>query len=262
MLIAFSTSSLFAQALITDEETPTNIDGSAIFELRSIDGTQGFLPPRVLMIRNNGNPKPASDQFTTTPADGLIIYNPGGGTDAVDKGLWYYDGGLQKWVIYSNQGSIFANSVNNYAEFYEHSDSPTGTPYTLTAGTPSIWNSGEYDLDVMGGYFQPSCASGESGCSSLTVTSGGIYQVTMTGVFYRISNLTLEVALYVNGASTDKIYGMAKLASNGDARGIGASGMVHLNANDVIDVRFISDASGSVGLVNFNLTLYKVGEDQ
>jgi len=266
VLMLFSTSLLFSQALVTDQEEviPPGPHSSALLELRTDGGTQGFLPPSVLMINDiNGDATPANEDFPA-PADGLVIYNPGG-TGYLTTGLWYYDGYHNKWVIYSKAGDVNSLSVENYGELFESNLIGEYTPYSTYLAYWTPWSTagegiiGEKFISI------PSYpATGTNGQNSyaLKTTEAGIYQVNVTGTFQALSSGNVLVgALFVDNTIVNKINFRFNFQTSNDVASLSASGLIELDLDEVVDLRFTTTTTTeSIGLINMNVLLTKIGE--
>jgi len=266
--MVFSTTLVFSQALISDEETPATVDGNAMLEIRTsdVDNPGGLLIPRV-NLSLAGTEVILSNM--ETPTDGLLIYNLG---SHVEAGLWYYDGGSGTWVLYSRAGSIYSLSVDNYGEIWEDNEG-SGTGYTLTSGTWTGWASGE------GGTESPQFTADYTTNAPGGPGSPGdflLIDATANPAYY-----TLNVSMVVKSNSSGNTF-IAQLwmtPSGGTAQKIGGafvkhhfqtgdefatlatSALVLLGPGDKVDVRMqTTTAIETIDVEGMNLRLAKVGE--
>jgi len=273
ILIMFSTFAVFAQALITDQTEPPPVGPheSALLELRSDQGTMGFLPPHVLMIDNGGIPIPANDQFGT-PAEGLIIYNPGGGDDPVDAGLWYF-GGEGKWIVYSNPGSKYSTNVDNFGEIFQDDwDVGTGVTYFLSPGVWTYWVSGEKADDRISDQFLPNLpayttpVNPEGISANLEVNSDlittAVYTVNASMVVQSVSSqVGFRAQLWIvrDGGAEEPIQGAFfkhYFQTGGEYATLSTSALITLNGGDHVEIRMtcvVADEEIIVEGVNLRL---------
>lgn len=271
LLMVFSTSALFSQALITDEETPQPINDNALLEIRSTSPTSpgALIIPR-LNLQKSGTEVvlPGMDN----PTDGLIIYNIGGdGDNDVDKGLWYYDGDALRWVIFSNYTSVFALDPGNFGELFEWEPIGSSESYTIFNAYWTPWNTalpaeqlGDNFLEYAGIAPQvlPDYPTGDQACTGLTVQEDGAgkYQVNVTATIEALSSgIQLIGALFVNGEVEEKVNFRFNYQTSNDVASLAASGIIELNENDIVDFRFKCESSTeTIGIISLNMALTKI----
>ena len=132
------------------------------------------------------------------------------------------------------------------------------------------WNSASYDPVAMGQRFEPidnymvDIGGGVMEPSDVLVANeAGIYQVSLYSVFLRMStNLSFEATLHINDTPQYKLRMITTLQSNGFYVSSSASGIIAVQAGDVIDLRFkaLPGLGGQVELFNMNMTLEKIGD--
>lgn len=266
LLLLFSSYVLSAQVLITDEvtESPSTIDPNALVEMRttSVSDPGGLIIPKVDFAYSGGE---VILENMETPTDGIMVFNIG---TNVDKGLWYYDEELGRWVIYTKPGSMFSASIDNYGEYYQAE--PSGLVVDVPIASWLPWNSASYDPVAMGSRFDPlddylvDIGGGVLLPSDVLVANdAGIYQVSLYSVFMRMStNMSFEATLHINDLPQYKLRMITTLQSNGSYVSASANGIISVQAGDVIDIRFkaLPGLGGQVELYNMNMTLEKIGD--
>jgi len=271
ILMVFSTTLVFSQALISDEETPATVDDNAMLEIRTsdVDNPGGLLIPRVnlslagteVILENMEN-----------PTDGLLVYNLST-EDGPESGLWYYDGGAGKWVLYSRAGSIYSLSVDNFGGLSEDSEG-SGTTYALTNDPWTGWASADDgDAIIEGEQFEAnidaSVGSGPAG-DYLMVKTGAdpaYYTVNVSMVIKsNSSSITFTGQLWYTpaGGSAVPVSGafVKHHFQTGDEYAtLSTSALILLDEGDKVDVRMKSlTPSESIDVEGMNLRLAKVGE--
>lgn len=265
LIFIFAGWTLSAQVLITDEviEMPSTIDPNAILEMRTTntESPGGLLIPKVDFVFTGGE---VILENMESPTDGLIVFNKGAN---VDKGIWYYDAGLSRWVIFSNANSAFSASIDNFAEYYQYDDA--GYDMNLSTASWLPWSTASYDEFAMGTKFTPrdnymvDVGGGNMKPSDVLIAEeSGIYEVIMYAVIDRGgTNLAVESVLHINNVAQNKLRSLAFLQSDNSYRSISANGIIQVEAGDVIDLRFKARvASSKIKVYNINLTLEKIGE--
>jgi len=268
VLMVFSTTLVFSQALISDEESPATVDANAMLEIRTTDvlNPGGMLIPRVTLSVDAGE---VVLENMESPTDGLLVYNVSP-TGVPEKGLWYYDL-VEGWVLYSRAGSVYSLSVDNYGEIYEDNEG-AGTGYTITSGTWTGWASGEGGTE-----------SEQFTANYLTNAPGGpgspgdFLQVDGADPAYYTVNVSMVVKS--NSSGNTFIAQLWKTPSGGTAHKIGGafvkhhfqtgdefatlatSALILLGPGDQVDVRMkTTTAIETIDIEGMNLRLAKVGE--
>src|SRR5210317_40180 len=123
--IAFflSGKSIHGQArLSTLDDLGDPLNASAMLEVHS--DNSGLLIPTIELNWDEG--EKVAPGLAGAPADGLIIFHDG--RNNIDKGLWYYDAEISKWVIYTDFNSEQSEQdINDFAELYESNELGEGT---------------------------------------------------------------------------------------------------------------------------------------
>lgn len=272
VLMLFSTTMLFGQALITDEEgTPDPINGNALLEIRTTNPND----PGALLIPKVNLQQSASEVLLPNmdnPTDGLIVYNIGG-TDVndVDKGLWYYDGDANRWVIFSNNTSVFSLDPGNFGELFEWEPLGSSEPYSIYNAYWTPWNTAMAP-EQLGANFElfsgvaptdPLYPTNGLNCTGLLVNSDGdgTYQVNVTATIEALSSgIDLIGALFVDGTIENKINFRFNYQTSNDVAALAAGGIIKLQEGQIVDLRFQSaSATENIGIISLNMSLTKIG---
>ena len=276
LLIIFCYSSMLnAQALITNQDppVPAGPEQSAVLELRS--DNLGFMIPHIqLTLDGDGY---AIAPTISDPADGLVIYFEG--SDDVPGGLWYFDGNeFNRWVIYTQPGSAFSNSVDNYAEIYEDQlESTVGpTSYTLSNSDWTGWASAT-EGRVSEAFFMAYTAAVPDGPGSagdyleiLEDAPDAVYSVTASMIVESVSSgIPFIAQIYIIRAGTTTAVGVdgafvKHYFQTGDEYAtLSASALVDLFEGDKVGIRMKTDnANETAATVGVNLRLAKIADIQ
>lgn len=267
LLIIFCYSSMLnAQALITNG-TGTDPDGSAVLELRS--DNLGFMPPHVqLTLDGDGY---AIAPTISDPANGLVIYFVG--SDDIPGGLWYFDGNeFNRWVIYTQPGSAFSNSVDNYAEIFEDELDGTPTSYTLSNSGWTGWASAtegrvsETFFDAYTDAIPDGPGSDGDYLLILADAPDAVYSVTASMIIEsESSGIPFIAQIYIIRAGTTDAVGVdgafvKHYFQTGDEYAtLSASALVDLFEGDKVGIRMKTDnANETAATVGVNLRLAKI----
>ena len=270
VLMVFSTTLVFSQALISDEESPATVDANAMLEIRSTDTDNpgGLLIPRVHLSLSGSE---VILQNMETPTDGLLVYNLAT-EDGPESGLWYYDGVSEKWVLYSRAGSIYSLSVDNFGEIYEDRSESTGTQYTINNSTWTGWASAQDGTES-----DQFTADWETHFPGETGAPGDFLQIDGAAPAYYTVNVSMVVKSNSSGITftaqlwwtpdgeaAEKIGGAFvkhHFQTGDEFATLSTSALVLLGPGDKVDVRMMSlTASESIDVEGMNLRLAKVGE--
>ncbi|MEN8225690.1 MAG: hypothetical protein ABFS05_10060 [Bacteroidota bacterium] len=270
MIMVFSTTMIFSQALITDGE-PGEPHPSALLELES--ATKGFMPPQIELGLDGENV--VAVNMEVTPADGLVIYYDGSNTSAptIPSGLWYYDASLGKWIIYSRAGSVFSNNVTNYGIIIESDPDGAGTTYSLNNTDWTGWSSANPIYTTTSDQFDENLdptgtTPGSEGDKLINngVVAHFTVQVSMV-VKSSSSGIPFRAHLYVNRTNpldSEFIPGAFVkhyFQTGGEYATLSASALIELGNGESVEVRMKTDnANETVIVEGTNLRLAKIGE--
>ncbi|MDT8393675.1 MAG: hypothetical protein RQ761_07505 [Bacteroidales bacterium] len=278
VLMLFSTTMLFSQALITDEETPATINGKAMLEIRSTDLTapKGLLIPRVELAVDAG--VVILPNMETEIPGGLMVYNEG---NNVPRGLWYYDDVENRWILYTRSGTVFSGTIDNYGELFEDQPNGPGTQYGLANTQWTGWTSAsvgntsdQFDYDIS--------ASATVPADPVTVDYLGIdaaaamagYSVNLSMVVESISSgipflAQLWIADYddlgnfIEAVPIEGAFVKHYFQTGGEFATLATSALIDLGPNDRVELRMKTDnASETIAVLGVNLRLAKIGEIQ
>lgn len=240
LIILFLPVSGISQVAINNTGNPA--DPSAMLDINAAD--KGVLIPRVSLsgVANNITP-------INNPAPGLMVYNAGG---PLAPGLYIWDG--MSWAVLATMDNVI-NAINGgddsaFGEMFEFNDIGAYASITIpSSGTFVAWNS-----STAGNLNGMTHAS-----SALTTLEQGNYSVSFNGVVQVPSGgKNVEASLFVNGARQYDLTSRTWFKEGGKSQNIGFSGIIPLNENDEVSVRFTQNASGTVRIEIANLSLTKI----
>ena len=259
----------FAQVLISSGSGEP--DSSALLEIRSETG--GLLIPNI-EITKVGNDVVATN--IPSPADGLLIFHDGflsdGTTESnLPKGLWYYDATASggKWMIYSQVGSIYSSSLDNFGELFEINDMGNGTMLTVNDAISIPWASAsEGHLGPGFLMFDDTTALAEDGTTSVLVdqlfisTNKAYYTADVsTTLTTGTSGNIISGQLFVNDVQAEAIFFRHAFQSSGEYVNCATSGIILLEPNSRVDFRFKSSTAVEIIYIeHLNMKLTKIGD--
>jgi len=259
----------FAQVLISSGSGEP--DPSALLEIRSETG--GLLIPNI-EITKVGNDVVATN--IPSPADGLLIFHNGflsDGTTSSDlpKGLWYYDATASggKWMIYSQVGSIYSSSLDNFGELFEIHDMGNGTMLTINDALSIPWASAsEGHLGPGFLMFDDTTALAEDGTTSVLAdqlfisTNKAYYTADVsTTLTTGTSGNIISGQLFVNDVPANAIFFRHAFQSSGEYVNCATSGIILLEPNSRVDFRFKSSTAVEIIYIeHLNMKLTKIGD--
>jgi hypothetical protein len=97
----------------------------------------------------------------------------------------------------------------------------------------------------------------DSSSGTMTIEKDGIYKVSMSTSFAGTDNATFEGHIFVNNVKQDNIGAKRRLGSDGDVGSTSMTGLLSLEADDVVDLRVTSDTTGdyaSIENINWNIS--------
>lgn len=130
-----------------------------------------------------------------------------------------------------------------YAEIYVHEDStstsiPTGSTYTkVVLANSIIGNYKNCTINLQNG--------------NITISKTGIYLVN--GTFSSklgTTDVIWDTAIFVNGIEANNLHMRRKFSTTGYTFNVCISGLLELNAGDIIDVRVKHNNAGAVVITN------------
>lgn len=248
VVFAISTTSIYAQVAInTDASTA---DASAMLDIKS--GSKGLLVPRVILT-----PDLADDvDPVNAPATGLLIFNTGANQE---EGFYYWNG--TKWEKVSFTGELFG--LSQLGELYESND--FANPTTIELNSASTWYG--WTSAMQGQIFgDVSTDVTNITADQIIIGEDGLYEMAMSSSFAgATTNFQLTVSVWLTpsgGTATEtQIKFLSKIGSTGDIASGSTSGFLHLNAGDVIDVRFMSSsANEDLEIFQLNFICNKIAD--
>ncbi len=204
-------------AINTNGDLP---DPSAMLDVSSI--SLGILIPRMLE---------ANRTSIASPAAGLLVYQ----TDGTD-GFYYFDG--NSWLSLSNSGTTSSGDVG---EMYEYNSPGNSTEIVIvTAGNYYGWKTASSGV-INGITFESNVTA-----DKLIVSSDGTYLVNASFSFGSKNNGDIvEAAIFKNGIKVDKL-SFRRFLSSGDIGVTAITGLIGLNKDDYIDMRFTIDGNNHI----------------
>lgn len=155
-------------------------------------------------------------------------------------------------IIQDNRTSIGGN--NEYGEMYEFN--ATGT--ILTCGsTYTGWTSANAGISSSNvNYVNHATAD------RLSVTQSGIYKISVSmGFRSNSTNVVYSGMIYKNGIAQENFMLKRQLSATGDFGSPSLTGLISMNANDYIDLRFSATKESAQMVIEvINLNLFKVSE--
>jgi hypothetical protein len=250
-LIYFATP-LLSQVAINSTGADPHL--SAILDINSND--KGILLPRLVITDVDSDMSPVE-----SPARGLLIYNTG--SPVAEEGYYNWSGDRWVQIISSNSSLSIEQTATVYesAELYEVNEHSSPTIINLPnreayygwsqAVEGTLFGSMSTDVDNPGG-------------SRIIVGETGLYQVIISASFGGTNNniVTGSVFHTPDGGTPEitRVRLMSKIHSAGDVVSASAHGVLYLQKNDAIDLRFTSAGNGEhVKVYNLNLSCTKVG---
>ncbi|MEN8224489.1 MAG: hypothetical protein ABFS05_03930 [Bacteroidota bacterium] len=257
--------SLNAQARLSADDDPTDLEPSAMLELDSDRG--GLLVPKIILSYDEGDIVAAS--IPVTPADGLIIFHDG--SNDITKGLWYYDAVIPAWTIYSDFSSTLSNqSLDDFGEMHEAQSLGLGTLYELSEVYNTPWASATPGLKGTAFTFLDSdstFATTETGASMPVdqfLISGvdAIYSVVISATLVSTTTSnTVTGTLFVNDVAVPHLFFRNTFQLKDKPTSLNTSGNLELGPGDKIDFRFISTVKNNgIEVENLNIRLAKLGD--
>lgn len=230
-----------AQVSINNSGIPA--DASAMLDVSA--GDKGLLIPRVSLVSLGDNINPINN-----PATGLLVYNIG---SAVEPGFYYWNG-----VNWSNLPSmeqvvnVSNNAGNNMAhgEMFEYNSSGSYSNIAIpSAGTWIQWSSASQgELDGM--LFST---------SSFTIESSGVYSVNFnTTAQVPSGGKIVEIAVFVNDTIQNNLHSRTWFKEGGKAQNISVSGLLELEGDDVVEVKYTQNADGTIRVETANFSLVQI----
>lgn len=252
LILLYVASPLFSQVAINN--TGADPDGSAILDLSSND--KGLLLPRMVINDVDSDMSPVE-----SPAQGLLIYNTG--SAQVEEGIYSWSG--DKWVkIINSNSSLNVNQVSSVyesAEMYEVNEINNSTFISLpvsdnyygwtTATEGTTFGSMTTDVNNADG-------------SRIIIGETGLYQIVISASIAGSNNniITGSVFHTPDGGSPviTRVRFISRIQNATDVVSGSAQGVLLLNENDAIDLRFSSASWGeNVEIFIMNISCTKVG---
>jgi hypothetical protein len=232
----------FSQVAINT--TGSNAHSSAMLD---IDATnKGLLIPRVALNSVVNNLTPVEN-----PATGLLVYNQAG--NDLNPGIYMWNG--MEWTSLATMDMVI-NTVQGHSsapcfgEMHEYNEIGSYSNIIIPANNVYVaWNTavqGEISgMDYSG--------------TTLIIGNTGSYNITFNSVVQLPSGgKIVDVALFVNETRMDGLHGRCWFKEGGKAQSLSFSGIIPLQENDVISVRYTMNGSGTVRLEIANLSLTKL----
>lgn len=246
-LFIFSSS---AQVVISSTSTTPTEDGSAILELQSPD--MGLLIPKFSIDDLNlATP-------VVNPAEGLLIYNT---SSLTEPGFYFWDGSMWREVI--NDQRVFANE--QFGELYEIA--PAGTPTEVSLSSSTQWYGW---TTAKPGILAPGITmdSLNTYAFKMNISKYGLYKIQLSMSIGGTQNqqITSSVWIVDNNVSPPdstetRIKVLSKISSAGDLISGSSIGVLELDPNQSLDLRFQSTNNGEIlKIYSINLIATKIGE--
>lgn len=249
VLFLFSVITGYAQVAINT--TGLAPEECAILDISS--GNKGLLIPRMDITEVDNAASPVDN-----PVGGLLIYNQ---LDSPEIPIGFYYWSDSKWnLIMGETNEIIQNIFTDMyqaAELYENN--PIGGASLIQL--PISSNSYPWIAATEGEIFG-SMTTNISGSdpAAIIVGESGLYKVEFCISYAGTNNAQIEAAVFKNGTKT-RVRLLEKLLSSGDIASGAASGLIALQADDEIDLRFNATSDGEKLYVYVvNLIVNKVGE--
>lgn len=95
--------------------------------------------------------------------------------------------------------------------------------------------------------------------SSMTALTNGYYQVGMSSSFtHSVNNTVVHFSIFVNDVERKQIETQRKIATGGDYGNASSSGLIYLNTNDIVKVKYRSDNTGTVTVNHSNFNIVRI----
>lgn len=250
MLLAFFTG--FSQVAINDNGAEA--DESAILDISSEN--KGLLLPRMQITDVDSDISPVN-----FPADGLMIYNTG--STLAPAGYYVWSGHQWEQLINNNTAISVdqTSAVYESAELYESNDISTPSTISLTSNNSyySWMNATQGTL-----FGNMTTNPGHANGSRIIIGEAGLYHIVVSASFGGSNNNVIMGAIFVtpNGGTEEisRIKFISKISSSGDIVSSCTHGVLALNADDAIDIRFSSNHDNeNIDVYILNLTATKSG---
>lgn len=252
LLSLFALTSLYSQVAINDNGAEA--DESAILDISSEN--KGLLLPRMQITDVDSDISPVN-----FPAQGLLIYNTG--SPEVPEGYYVWSGDEWEQLINSNSDLSIDQTAVVYesAELYESNDisSPTTITMTNTGSYYSWMNASEGTL-----FGNMTTNPGHADGSRIIIGEAGLYHIIVASSFGGSNNNVITGAIFVTpeGGTEEisRIKFISKISNSGDVVSACTHGVLALNANDAIDIRFSANWNDeNIDIFILNLTATKSG---
>jgi hypothetical protein len=246
LFLVFSMVFAMSYAQVAINETGAQPDASAILDLQSDD--KGILIPQLRILDVNSDTDPV-----VSPAEGLLIYNPG--TVNTDPGFYFWTG--TRWNQITNIDTelteVQLSQFSEAAELYENND--FGSPTNLSL--PGSNNFYGWVTAVEGEVFGDTYTdTNNTDADRIVVGEDGLYQVQVTMSFGGSNNTQVKGVVFhtpVGGPAVEsQIRFLSRLHAAGDLASASTNGLIRLSAGDALDLRFNSTSNGK------NLSIYTI----
>lgn len=250
----------YAQVAINDDGSAA--DASSMLDIQSND--KGIMIPRVtLSSLDNFSPIEGSSATAT----GLLVYNLG--SEDMDEGFYYWSS--NKWNhITNSESNVSINQMSGLyeaAELYENNDYENPTTVVLISSDSFYgWvtaNEGESFGNISTNTLPSNSATG---ADQITIGQDGLYEIDISASFGGSNNVRVTSSVWHTPALTGvavetRVRFLVKLKENGDLEGSSAHGMIRLETDDILDLRFNSVSNGeSLNLYNISFIVNKVAD--
>ncbi|MCB2207827.1 MAG: hypothetical protein KQH67_05980 [Bacteroidetes bacterium] len=218
VLVLFT--AFYGKAQIAINANGDDPDPSAALDVSST--SRGLLTPRMLE---------ANRTSIASPATGLLVYQTDG-----TEGFYYFDG--NSWISLRNAGTAPSSDVG---EMYEYNTTGNSSEIIIsTAGNFYGWTT------ATSGVLNGINFNNNATADNLTVSSDGTYLVNASISFGSKNNLDIvEAAIFKNGIKVDRL-SFRRFLSSGDIGVTAITGLIGLNKDDYIDMRFTINGNNHI----------------
>jgi len=233
-------------AQVAINSTGAAADESAILDISSSD--KGLLIPRVTLTSLGDNINPINN-----PAQGLMVYNMGG---TLADGFYVWNG--YNWSSMAStafvENTMLDMTGSIFGELYEFNEVGTYTVIDLTNdGAWHGWNTAtEGDFN----FVTPSCV--DQPCR-LIIEEGGHYKVNLGfGYETNSANVLFDAAICLNGTPQNDLRTREQSVAAQTFGNCTISGIIDLQADDYLDLRFAGSQNKELRLGTVNLNIVKL----
>lgn len=253
LLLVFSMVFAMTYAQVAINETGAGPDASAILDLQSDD--KGILIPQLRILDVNSNTDPV-----VSPAEGLLIYNPG--TVNTDPGFYFWTG--TRWNQITNIDTelteLQLSQLSEAAELYENNDFNSPTNLSLPSNNAFYgWVSATEGETFGDTYTEVNNPVSDR----IVVGEDGLYDIKVTISFGGSNNNQIRGVVFHTPlgepAAETRIRFLSKVQSSGDLASAATNGLIRLSAGDALDLRFKSTSNGQfLNIFTLNFIANKV----